>query len=62
MKIDSRHLAQLSFIVEAGSFQGAADRLGLTQPALSRNMRTLEQRGRLDTVPASGDFLCVQVA
>ena len=45
MKIDSRHLAQLSFIVEAGSFQGAADRLGLTQPALSRNMRTLEQRG-----------------
>ncbi len=44
MKIDSRHLAQLSVIVEAGSFQGAADRLGLTQPALSRNMRTLEQR------------------
>ncbi|MFK7995555.1 MAG: LysR family transcriptional regulator [Granulosicoccus sp.] len=44
MKLDSRHLAQLSVIVEAGSFQSAADRLGLTQPALSRNMRTLEQR------------------
>ncbi len=44
MKLDSRHLAQLSVIVETGSFQGAADRLGLTQPALSRNMRTLEHR------------------
>ncbi len=44
MKLDPRHLAQLSVIVEAGSFQGAADRLGLTQPALSRNMQTLEQR------------------
>lgn len=44
MKLDPRHLAQLSVVVEAGSFQSAADRLGLTQPALSRNMRTLEQR------------------
>jgi DNA-binding transcriptional LysR family regulator len=49
MKLDPKHLAQLSIIVEAGSFQSAADRLGLTQPALSRNMRALEQRlgGRL---------------
>ncbi|KQI72992.1 hypothetical protein AN191_03565 [Loktanella sp. 5RATIMAR09] len=44
MNIDPRHLAQLSVVVEAGSFQSAADRLGVTQPALSRNMRTLEQR------------------
>ena len=44
MKIDPKHLAQLSVIVEAGSFQSAADRLGLSQPALSRNMRTLETR------------------
>ncbi|WP_299298160.1 LysR family transcriptional regulator [uncultured Tateyamaria sp.] len=44
MKLDPKHLAQLSVIVEAGSFQTAADRLGLTQPALSRNMKTLEQR------------------
>lgn len=44
MKLDPRHLAQLSVVVEAGSFQSAADRLGLTQPALSRNMRTLEER------------------
>lgn len=44
MNLDPKHLVQLSVIVEAGSFQGAADRLNLTQPALSRNMRTLEQR------------------
>lgn len=44
MKLDPKHLAQLSVIVEAGSFQSAADRLGLTQPALSRNMSTLEAR------------------
>ncbi len=44
MKLDSRHLAQLSVIVETESFQRAADRLGLTQPALSRNMRALEDR------------------
>ncbi len=31
-------------IVEAGSFQAAADRLRLSQPALSRNMRLLEAR------------------
>ena len=44
MKLDPRHLAQLSMIVEAGSFQGAADRLGLSQPALSRNIAMLEAR------------------
>lgn len=44
MKLDPKHLAQLSVIVESGSFQTAADRLGLTQPALSRNMKALEQR------------------
>ena len=44
MKIDPRHLAQLSVIIEAGSFQAAAERLGLTQPGLSRNMKALEAR------------------
>lgn len=28
MNCDPRHLAQLSVVVEAGSFQSAADRLG----------------------------------
>lgn len=44
MKLDPKHLAQLSVLVEAGSFQSAAHRLGLSQPALSRNMKTLETR------------------
>ncbi len=44
MKLDPKHLTHLSEIVEAGSFQSAADRLGLTQPALSRNMQKLEER------------------
>ncbi|MCV3274300.1 LysR family transcriptional regulator [Roseobacter sinensis] len=44
MKVDPKHLAQLSVIVEAGSFQSAANRLGTTQPALSRNMKSLESR------------------
>ena len=44
MKLDPKHLVQLSVIVEAGSFQSASDRLGLTQPALSRNMKALEDR------------------
>ncbi|MGZ2259092.1 LysR family transcriptional regulator [Roseobacter sp. A03A-229] len=44
MKLDPKHLAHLSVIVEAGSFQSAADRIGLTQPALSRNMKALEAR------------------
>ena len=44
MKINPRHLAQLSMITEAGSFQSAAERLGLSQPALTRNMQTLESQ------------------
>jgi DNA-binding transcriptional LysR family regulator len=44
MNIDPRHLAQLSAIVEEESFQLAAERMGLTQPAISRNMRGLEAR------------------
>lgn len=44
MYVDPRHLTQLSMIVESGSFQTAADRLGLSQPALSRNIKSLEER------------------
>ncbi|MCZ2723160.1 LysR family transcriptional regulator [Marinomonas sp. 15G1-11] len=44
MNIDPRHLIQLATIVEAGSFQAAADLLGLTQPAISRNIKKLEER------------------
>ena len=44
MKIDPRHLIQLSVIVEEASFGRAAEVLGLTQPAISRNIRILEER------------------
>lgn len=44
MKIDPRHLEQLSVIVDAGTLQGAADQIGTSQPALSRMIRTLESR------------------
>jgi LysR family transcriptional regulator, pca operon transcriptional activator len=42
--VDPRHLVQLYTIVEVGSFVAAAERLGLTQPGLSRNIRILESR------------------
>lgn len=44
MLVDPRHLVQLYTIVELGSFVAAAERLGLTQPGLSRNIRVLEAR------------------
>lgn len=44
MKLDPRHLIQLSVIVEEKSFGRAAQILGLTQPAISRNIRILEER------------------
>lgn len=44
MNIDPRHLLQLAVIVEEGSFIGAAEVLNMTQPALSRNIKTMEER------------------
>ncbi|MAR72784.1 LysR family transcriptional regulator [Halomonas sp.] len=44
MHIDPRHLIQLAAIVEEGSFVRAAEVLNMTQPALSRNIKFLEER------------------
>jgi len=44
MKVDPRHLVQLSAIIEKKSFTLAAEALGTTQPALSRTIRLLEAR------------------
>lgn len=44
MIIDPRHLEQLAVIVEAGTLQQAADKIGTSQPALSRMISTLESR------------------
>ncbi|MEQ6247255.1 LysR family transcriptional regulator [Sulfitobacter sp. HNIBRBA3233] len=44
MKIDERHLAQLAAVVEAGGVTEGAKMLGLSQPAVSRTLSTLEKR------------------
>ncbi|WP_270731671.1 LysR family transcriptional regulator [Shimia sp. Alg240-R146] len=44
MLIDPRHLEQLAVIVENGTLQLAAKKIGTSQPALSRMIRTLEAR------------------
>ncbi|MCJ7872115.1 LysR family transcriptional regulator [Phaeobacter sp. J2-8] len=44
MQIDPRHLIQLATIVQCGSFGAAAAKLGVAQPALSKNMKKLEER------------------
>lgn len=44
MLIDPRHLEQLAVIVEVGTLQKAAAKLGTSQPALSRMISNLEVR------------------
>lgn len=44
MKLEEKHLAQLAAVAEAGSVTAGAARLGLTQPAVSRTLSTLEKR------------------
>src|SRR6266487_246787 len=42
--MDTRQLAAFCAVVERKSFSQAADRLGVTQPAVSLQIRSLEQR------------------
>jgi len=42
--VDPRHLLQFHEIIRTGSFTRAASALGLTQPALTRNMKLMEGR------------------
>jgi DNA-binding transcriptional LysR family regulator len=42
--MDTRQLAAFCAVVERGSFSQAAERLGVTQPAVSLQVRTLEKR------------------
>lgn len=44
MQIDPKHLIQLATIVKCGSYGVAAAKLGVAQPALSKNMKKLEER------------------
>ena len=44
MKLDPRHLIQLAAIMDSGTLRVAAERLGTTQPALSRTIAMMEER------------------
>ncbi len=44
MKIDEKHLTQLAAVIEAGGVTEGANLLGLSQPAVSRTLSTLEKR------------------
>lgn len=44
MKLDPRHLIQLAVILDSGTLRIAAERLGTTQPALSRTIAMMEKR------------------
>jgi DNA-binding transcriptional LysR family regulator len=44
MIIDPRYLMQIAAIVECGSFSAAAERLGTSQPGLSRTVSIVEKR------------------
>lgn len=44
MQLDYAHLAALAAILRTGSFDGAAQELGVTQSAISQRLKTLEER------------------
>lgn len=44
MRLDPRHLVQLAAILDSGTLRVAAERLGTTQPALSRTIAMMEER------------------
>ncbi len=52
--MDTRQLAAFCAVVERRSFSQAADRLGVTQPAVSLQVRTLEKRLGTQLLDRSG--------
>lgn len=67
MLIDPRHLEQLAVIVDSETLQEAADKIGTSQPALSRMIKALEARTGLllfdrDSKPLKATRLCLELA
>src|SRR5229473_1530451 len=54
MLMDTRQLAAFCAVVEKKSFSQAADRLGVTQPAVSLQIRALEKRFGAQLLDRSG--------
>src|SRR6266581_4789835 len=52
--MDTRQLAAFCAVVERKSFSQAAERLGVTQPAVSLQIRSLEQRFGTQLLDRSG--------
>src|ERR687887_2356730 len=52
--MDTRQLAAFCAVVERRSFSQAAERLGVTQPAVSLQVRALEKRLGLQLLDRSG--------
>src|SRR5205823_9693806 len=52
--MDTRQLAAFCEVVERRSFSDAATRLGVTQPAVSQQVRALEQRVGMQLLDRSG--------
>ncbi len=53
-RLDIRHLAMIDAVARLGSICGAAHSLGLTQPALSRQLQEAERRLGVEYVQRSG--------
>lgn len=67
MLIDQRHVEQISIIVQVGTLQRTADKIGKSQPALSRIIRALETRigqllFELDRRPLQPTWLGLELA
>src|SRR4051812_49761892 len=54
MLMDTRQLAAFCAVVEKSSFSQAAERLGVTQPAVSLQVRALEKRLGAQLLDRSG--------
>ena len=60
--MDLRHLAIFRAVIERGSFSAAADSLGVTQPAVSFHIRSLEERLGQKLIDRSGRQLSLTEA